>query len=115
MCTFCYTFLRTDTTRNRIFVPTVLVDGQTLFYESLGDGPPLLLIHGWMQVGRRLIDLAQELARDYRVILPDLPGYGRSVPPYRRFTPDFYHRDAEMMGKLLDALNLTNVHILGFS
>ena len=96
-------------------MPIVQINGQTLFYESLGDGPPLLLMHGWMQVGHELIGLAQELARDYRVILPDLPGYGRSVPPLRRFTPDFYHRDAELMGKLPDALKLTNVHILGFS
>ncbi|MCC7452216.1 MAG: alpha/beta hydrolase [Anaerolineae bacterium] len=96
-------------------MPTIQVNGQTIFYETYGQGQPLLLMHGWTQIGRDLRDVAESLAVDYRVILPDMPGYGRSVPPYRTFPPDFYRRDALLMGALLDALHLSTVHIMGFS
>lgn len=96
-------------------MPTIQVNGQKVFYESYGQGQPLLLMHGWTQIGRDLLDVAKALAADYWVILPDMPGYGRSVPPYRSFPPDFYHRDAALMGSLLDALHLSNAHIMGFS
>lgn len=91
---------------------------QTLFYELHGPehGVPVLLMHGYMQIGRELAILANALAGEgFRVILPDLPGYGRSVPPPRTFTPDFYQRDARKIGELLDGLGLKNVHVLGFS
>ena len=65
----------------------------TLYYESHGpaDGAPVLLLHGFMEVGRDMLILAQALAVEgFRVITPDLPGYGRSRPPDRSFPPDFY-------------------------
>ncbi len=96
-------------------MPTIQVNRQKIFYETFGQGQPLLLMHGWTQIGRDLIDVAKALATDYRVILPDMPGYGRSVPPYRAFPPDFYHRDAALMGALLDVLHLPDAHIMGFS
>jgi haloacetate dehalogenase len=43
-----------------------------------GDGPPLLLIHGYPQTHIAWRKLAPELAKHYTVIIPDLPGYGSS-------------------------------------
>lgn len=99
-------------------MPVAQLRHQTLYYEALGaeGGAPILLMHGFMQIGRDLLALANSLtASGYRVYLPDLPGYGRSIPPGRTFPPDFYHRDALCMGELLETLNLTNIHIMGFS
>jgi pimeloyl-ACP methyl ester carboxylesterase len=96
-------------------MPTVKVNGQTIFYETLGDGQPLLLLHGWAQIGRNLTRLAEGLAINYQVLLPDLPGYGQSIPPFRAFPVDFYQRDVAMMAGFLDALGLSNVHVMGFS
>ncbi|SRR5258706_1130734 len=86
-----------------------------MFYETLGQGSPLLLLHGWMQIGRDLLLLAQALASEYRVILPDLPGYGRSVPSHRTFPTNFYERDADIMCEFVDALELKNLDVLGYS
>ncbi|HVO44364.1 MAG TPA: alpha/beta hydrolase [Aggregatilineales bacterium] len=94
---------------------TLQVSGQTLFYETLGAGDPLLLIHGFAQVGRDLHLLARALAANYTVILPDVPGYGRSAPPFRTFPADFYQRDAALLGAFLDSIGQKKVHILGFS
>jgi len=97
---------------------TVQVGDQTLYYQTFGpvDGPPLLLMHGWMEVGRDLGIVADSLAgAGYRVILPDVCGYGRSTPPNRTYPPDFYQRDARVMAGLLDALGIEKAHIMGFS
>ncbi len=51
-----------------------------LHAEVLGNGPDLLLIHGWGMNEAVWHDLAAILATDYRVTLVDLPGHGQS--PY---------------------------------
>ncbi|HRE48377.1 MAG TPA: alpha/beta hydrolase [Aggregatilineales bacterium] len=99
-------------------MPKIDLSGQTIYYDSLGkpDNPPLLLMHGWLEVGRDHLALANELAAGgYRVIVPDLPGYGRSTPPERTYPTDFYQRDARLMGQFLDALAIEKAHVMGFS
>jgi pimeloyl-ACP methyl ester carboxylesterase len=49
-----------------------------LAYREVGAGPPLILIHGSPSDGRSWSRLVPRLAEYYRVIAPDLPGYGGS-------------------------------------
>lgn len=96
-------------------MPTVLVNGAPLHYEEVGDGPPLLLVHGILGTGRlHLRHQFAELACRFRAVLPDLRGYGESGGE-RDTSPAFYQRDAADMGALLDALGLAPAHYLGFS
>lgn len=46
-----------------------------------GDGPPLLLLHGFPQTRALWADIAPELARRFTVVCPDLRGYGDSGKP----------------------------------
>jgi pimeloyl-[acyl-carrier protein] methyl ester esterase len=46
--------------------------------EVVGDGPPLLLLHGWAMHGGVFAPLLPRLTRHFRVHLVDLPGHGRS-------------------------------------
>jgi pimeloyl-ACP methyl ester carboxylesterase len=50
-------------------------------YREAGDGPPLLLVHGLMTTSYSWRYVLPELARDFRVIAPDLPGCGGSQKP----------------------------------
>jgi valacyclovir hydrolase len=94
----------------------VLADGAMIAYHDEGAGPPLLLMHGFTGTARsHLGGLIDDLACDYRVIAPDLRGYGASRPPARDFPPDFYQRDAADMAALLDQLAPGPVAALGFS
>lgn len=52
--------------------------GQVLHIERHGDGPPLLLLHGWAMHGGVFASLLPRLARSFTVHLVDLPGHGRS-------------------------------------
>jgi pimeloyl-ACP methyl ester carboxylesterase len=57
------------------------VGGESLHALELGDGPTVMLLHGWGDYGARVSALARPLAgRGYRVVVPDLPGHGRNVP-----------------------------------
>ncbi|MEM0908030.1 MAG: alpha/beta hydrolase [Pseudomonadota bacterium] len=54
------------------------VDGHAILARVGGAGPPLLLVHGYPQSSAMWHRVAPQLAQQYRVIAPDLPGYGRS-------------------------------------
>ncbi|MGM0943675.1 MAG: alpha/beta fold hydrolase [Bacteroidota bacterium] len=47
------------------------------FFEK-GSGQSVILIHGFCEVGAMWEDFAQELSKDFRVLCPDLPGFGKS-------------------------------------
>ncbi len=52
-----------------------------LHLRVAGDGPPLVLLHGFPQTGQAWAPVAPALAARFRVIVPDLPGYGASDAP----------------------------------
>lgn len=71
---------------------TVDIDGTDIFYREAGsaDAPVLLLLHGFPSSSHMFRDLIPQLAGRYRVIAPDLPGFGRSAaPPRTSFTYSF--------------------------
>jgi valacyclovir hydrolase len=97
-------------------MPFLTVNDATFFYEDIGQGHPLLFLHGFMGSGRS--DTSAELdwlATTYRVIAPDLRGYSQSYPKPRSYPKDFYRRDADDMAAFMDTLGLDHPHVLGYS
>ncbi len=98
-----------------------LPTGARLHYLDTGETdpdakPPLLLIHGLLDLPER--DFALMIAwlePYYRVIAPTLRGFGESAPKPRTFPPDFYERDAGDMLALLDVLDIHRAIIMGYS
>jgi len=73
-------------------IHTVEVDGLKLFYREAGpaDAPVLLLLHGFPTSSLMYRELMPRLASHYRVIAPDLPGFGfTEVPAERKYTYTF--------------------------
>ncbi len=82
----------------------VELNGITMHYEERGSGEPLLLLHGFGMCGQGdWGSIADELAKNYRVILPDLRGHGWSTNPSNAFT---MRQSAEDIRALLDRLGL---------
>jgi len=70
------------------------VDGLKIFYREAGAhrSPALLLLHGFPTSSHMFRDLIPSLANDYRVVAPDLPGFGFSDAPDRaQFKYTFDH------------------------
>ena len=60
-----------------------LPDGRRLSYCLVGQGKPLVCLHGWAMSAVVFKELAELLANDYQLFIPDLPGHGESSPPER--------------------------------
>ena len=72
----------------------------------------VVLLHGSPGQSRDLASLATHLAGSYRLIAPDLPGFGQSTHE----VPDYSIRAyARYVLQMLDRLNLQQVHLVGFS
>jgi pimeloyl-ACP methyl ester carboxylesterase len=57
------------------------VDGVKIHYLKAGDGPAVILLHGYTQTSRMWLPLIPLLAKKFSVIAPDLPGIGDSDIP----------------------------------
>ncbi len=75
------------------------------------EGPPLVVLHGLFGAGRNWYSLAQRLADEFQVLVPDLRGHGESpsVPPL-----DYPNMAADLIA-LLDREGLESAHFLGHS
>jgi pimeloyl-ACP methyl ester carboxylesterase len=76
-----------------------------------GSGPPLLLLHGWGASKELMAPLAQRL-HGYRIVVPDLPGFGATLPPPDAWGVDEY---AAWVIALLDRLGIERAHVVGHS
>lgn len=56
-------------------------DGARIAYRRVGEGPAVVLLHGGAQAAQNLMRLAQALADEFAVYVPDRRGRGRSGPP----------------------------------
>ena len=59
-----------------------------MLVAELGSGPPIVLIHGLGGTFRYWLESARHLAEHFRVLMPDVPGFGGSDPAARPFSMD---------------------------
>src|SRR5262245_14671663 len=77
---------------NMVTYRKVDVDGIGVFYREAGpkDAPTILLLHGFPTASHMFRDLIPQLADRFRLVAPDLPGFGQSDMPARNaFTYTF--------------------------
>jgi 4,5:9,10-diseco-3-hydroxy-5,9,17-trioxoandrosta-1(10),2-diene-4-oate hydrolase len=92
------------------------VHGKEIFVAETGDGPPVLLLHGGGPGASGVSNYHRNiaaLAKQYRVIVPDLPGYGRSRKGVDAADPFGYL--ADHIRGVLDELGLERAHLVGNS
>jgi len=85
------------------------VHGARLYYETMGTGHPLVLVHAGIADSRMWDDQFADFAEHYRVIRYDIRGFGKSVMPSG---PSSTSRD---LHGLLTALGITRAHVVGLS
>jgi len=86
-----------------------MVKDVELYYYTIGQGSPLVLIHGWCADG--LSHLFQlPLSYNYRLILPDLRGFGKSSKPQTECTTEILASD---VNGLLETLGMKKAGVYG--
>jgi pimeloyl-ACP methyl ester carboxylesterase len=84
--------------------------GLRLHVAEAGGGDPLVMVHGWPQHWFAWRKLIPELAGRYRVICPDLRGFGWSDAPPGRYEKETLASD---LLRLMDVLELDRVRVVG--
>jgi 4,5:9,10-diseco-3-hydroxy-5,9,17-trioxoandrosta-1(10),2-diene-4-oate hydrolase len=95
---------------------TITVDGVDVHYHEAGTGRPLIMLHGsgpgvsaWSNFRHNLPVFAEK----FRVIMPDLPGFGRSALPELK---EVYPLDAaRRLARLMDELEIESAPMVGNS
>ena len=82
------------------------------FYLEAGHGDPVILFHGLGATNASLLTTMRDLATDYRVIAPDLPGFGASSKPIRTYNAEFFSKWAT---GFMDKLGIQKAHFIGNS
>jgi pimeloyl-ACP methyl ester carboxylesterase len=90
---------------------TASVNGVTIYYRDIGPrGEPVVLLHGFPETGDAFAQVAAQLGKRYRLIVPDLRGAGLSER-----SPSGYEKKtlATDVRALLDQLKIDRAHVIG--
>ena len=90
----------------------LILHGHRVVYRTMGDGPPVLLIHGMINSSRHWHQVASRLADSYTVIAPDLIGHGDSATPRGDYSIGAH---AASIRDLLAAVGVERASVVGHS
>jgi abhydrolase domain-containing protein 6 len=92
-----------------LYVHEIVVAGISTAYYERGEGPPLILVHGMFGDFTDWETVLELLSRNFRVIAPDLPGFGRSGKPDVDYNADLFVRWMEALVVVLGVDKATMV------
>ena len=91
----------------------ITINGFKTNYQVFGSGKPFLLLHGWGSNSERWEKFAGILVeKGFQVIVPDLPGFGKSDQLSHIWTTNDYTNWVE---EFIEKLNLTEFYVMGHS
>jgi pimeloyl-ACP methyl ester carboxylesterase len=90
-------------------VREIVTNGTTIYVRTGGEGPAVVLLHGYGETGDMWEPLAVDLARDHTVIVPDLRGMGLSTKPSGGYDKKNQGRD---IAGVLDALKIVRTDLV---
>ena len=98
----------TNTDSSEMQYRTVQVHDVDVFYREAGpaDAPVILLLHGFPTAGHMFRDLIPLLSDRYRLIAPDLPGFGNTLAPPRGTFEYSFDNLARVLEGFVDAIGL---------
>ena len=94
---------------------SIITDIGKIIYYKRGDGPPVLLLHGYPQFSLMWEESALLLSQKYTTIIPDLRGYGESAKP--KGLPDHSNYSKRAMAndliQIMDSLKYQTFSVVG--
>lgn len=76
-----------------------------IYYEVLGEGNPVILLHGWLATLETMRPLANNLSQNFKVYLVDVVGFGKSDMPEHPLKTDDFGEFLELFMKNLKIKN----------
>jgi len=91
---------------------TVIFSGKEIFFSENGSGFPVVFLHGFLESSAIWEDFSVELSASFRVICPDLPGFGKSPVISEVHTMELMARSVKI---ILDSLGVEKCIMVGHS
>jgi pimeloyl-ACP methyl ester carboxylesterase len=101
-----------DAKGNELPQRLIEIAGVNTYVTDAGEGPPVLLIHGYGDTADGWRRVVPGLLKDHRVVALDMPPFGRSDAPPKGKLLDFY---AEFFPTFLDEVELERTTVIGHS
>jgi pimeloyl-ACP methyl ester carboxylesterase len=91
----------------------ITINGIKTSYKVFGEGKPFLILHGWGSKSERWVAVAELISKaGFKVIVPDLPGFGESEPLPIPWNTNKYINWIE---QFIKEINLGEFYLLGHS
>lgn len=91
-----------------------IFDNKRIYYNEFGEGTPLLFLHGNTASSNMLIEFAEKYKNEFKVILIDFLGHGKSER-LEEFPADLWYYEAQQVICFLREKQYSDVHIIGSS
>ena len=91
---------------------SIVLNGQPLYYRVEGNGLPVVLVHGFSEDGTVWDNQVAALKDKYQLIIPDLPGSGRSPLNDAEWSMEYF---ADCIRLILDQEKIQTVSMIGHS
>ena len=96
----------------KLFIST---DETTVCWRIWGKGQPIIFLHGGYGSWRHWIKQVIYLAKDYQILVPDMPGFGESSDLKSAHTPENISLNLYQTFRKLKITDLDNINLIGFS
>ncbi len=88
------------------------IQNWNIYYETIGEGKPVILLHGWLCDIETMRPIAKELCKNFKVYLVDIVGFGKSdLPENPLNTNDF----GDFLFEFIKKLDIKNPILIGHS
>ena len=96
----------------KLFITT---DETTVCWRIWGKGQPIIFLHGGYGSWRHWIKQVRYLSKDYKILIPDMPGFGESSDLTSDHTPENISKNLYQTFRELKVNDLNNISLIGFS
>lgn len=93
-------------------MPKANINGYNIYYETYGEGEPLILLNGIMMSTASWKPFIEVFSQDYKLVLLDFLDQGRSDRADKYYTQDLH---VEILKELFDSLGFNKVNMVGIS
>jgi pimeloyl-ACP methyl ester carboxylesterase len=90
----------------------ILISGIETNYAEVGQGEILIILHGWGANSSYWAPVMEKMAADYRIIVPDLPGFGETSTPGEAWSSNEY---VDFLVNFIEKLHLNSFYLIGHS
>ena len=81
-------------------------------YEVIGEGKPIIMLHGWLTDLETMRPLTTNLSKNFKIYLVDVVGFGKSDLPEEPLTTDEF---GDFLKEFIEKLNIENPILIGHS